>query len=353
MHRAAGETGLRPVYGIEIDLLLPDGEGRRAGSVRQPVLLMSRGLDGIPNLAGITSEAYSGWPGAEKPLAWDSLAASAGDLVLILLGGDEAGVLTPCATIPTKKLASWAKAANAAFPQAVYVAIPHSGRQGDSVLADQVCSAAAALELPVVAMPTARYLRPEDAPGYEALKVARRRAGWPRDDAVVTSTGSVAPDRPGHDYLRSPEEAAALFSRWPEALENLGRIVEMCHLSTERWLFKTEASQDGAAFLKELALKKLQIKLSLDTLPAGVAEQLDNELGTIGERAGAWAALGQIAEMTQAGSFATGAAPLGAPTGAASGSLPAYALGISPLIPSTGQTGESHTIHDFAGLPGL
>jgi len=354
MHRAAGETGLRPVYGIEIDLLLPEGEGWKAGSVRQPILLMSRGPDGIPNLAGIASEAYSDWPGAEKALAWDSLAASAGDLLLILLGGDEAGVLTPCATMPTKKLASWAKAAKAAFPDAIYIGIPHSGRQGDSVLADQVCSAAAALELPVVAMPTARYLRPEDAPGYEALKVARRRAGWPRDDAVVTSTGSVAPDRPGHDYLRSPEEAAALFSRWPEAIENLGRIVEMCHLSTERWPFKMEASQDSAAFLKQLALKKLQTKLSLNTLPAGLAEQLDNELGTIGERAGPWTALELIVEMAQAGNSATGAAPLGAPTGTASGSLPAYALGISPLMPSIGQTGETgHTIHDFAGLPGL
>ena len=352
MHRAAGETGLRPLYGIEIDLLLSDGEGRRAGSVRQSVLLMSRGLDGIPNLAGIAAEAYSGWPGTEKALAWDSLAASAGDLVLILLGGDEAGVLTPCATMPTKKLASWAKAARSAFPQAVYVAIPHSGRPGDSVLADKVCSAAAALELPVVAMPTARYLRPEDAPGYEALKVARRRAGWPRDDAVVTSTGSVAPDRPGPDYLRSPEEAAALFSRWPEALENLERIVEMCHLDTERWPFKMEASQDGAAFLKELVLKKLQSKLSLDALPPGVAEHLDNEL--VGERAGAWTALGRIVEMAQTGSSATGAAPLGAPTGAASGSLPAYALGISPLMPSTGQTEETgHTTHDFSGVAGL
>jgi DNA polymerase III alpha subunit len=354
MHRAARETGLRPIYGIEIDLLLPAGEGRKAGTVSQPALLLARGAQGMPDLARIASEAYSGWPGTEKAAAWDVMAANAAGLVLVLLGGDEAGVLTPCITTPTKKLASWASIAKAAFPQAIYAGIPHSGRSGDGVLADQVCSAAAALDLPVVAMPSARYLRAEEAPAYEALKAARRRAGWPRDDAAVTSTGSVAPDRPGHDYLRSPEEAAALFSRWPEAIENVERIVEMCGLDTERWPFKMEASPEGRAFLKDLAVKELQARLSAGTLPAAMAEQLDNALDKAGGRDGAWAALGRIVKMAQEGDTSTGPVPVGAPFGSASGSLLAYALGIAPLMPPGGQSEPANLPgNELAGLPGL
>jgi DNA polymerase-3 subunit alpha len=353
MHRAAGETGLRPLYGIELNLLLPADGGRKGDTVSQPVLVLARGHGGISSLAGVASEAYSGWPGTEKALSWDVLAANSAGLLLVLLGGDEAGVLTPCVTVPTKKLAVWASAAKAAFSQAIYVGIPHSGRPGDGILAGQVYSAAIALELPVVATPTARYLRAEDAPGYEALKTARRRAGWPRDDAANASTGSVAPDLPGPDYLRPPEEAAALYAQWPEAIENVGHIVELCGLSAERWPFPVETAPGDRAFLGELARKRLLARLSADSPPADIAARLDNELEIAGNQSGAWVALGELVDLAGRGP-AAGASPVGAPAGAASGSLLAYTLGISPLMPSNGQ-GDGAILTDqvFAGLPGI
>src|SRR5205814_4321356 len=113
------------------------------------------------------SEAYSGWPGCEKCVAWEILAANAIGLLLILLCGDEAGALTPIVTSQAKTLAAWGKLVKAAFPDAAFVGIPHAGRPVDNALAGQVASVAATLDLPALATPTARYLRPEDAPSYE------------------------------------------------------------------------------------------------------------------------------------------------------------------------------------------
>src|SRR6476646_865222 len=208
IYRSAKNAGLTPLYGIELDIHLHFGGARKAEPVPQPAILFARNREGMVNLARIASEAYSGWPGDEKAVDWDILAANSAGLLLILLGGDEAGALTPLVGASDKKQVGWAGAVKATFGGAVFVGVPHSGRSGDIVLAAQVVSAADLLGLPVVATPTARYLRPEDAPSYEALKAARRRAGWPRDD-TASSTASIAPDRPGHDYLRSPEEAAA------------------------------------------------------------------------------------------------------------------------------------------------
>ena len=277
-HKAAGEAGLKPLYGIEVDLMLPTEAGRKAELILQPALIFARSHEGMVNLAAIASDVYSGWLGSEHALAWEILATNTTGLLVILLGGDEAGALTPIATAQAKRLAAWSKLVKSAFSDAAFVGIPHSGRPGDNALAGQVASVAGTLDLPALATPTARYLRPEDAPSYEALKVARRRAGWPREDASSSSTASVAADRPGHDYLRSPEDAAALYTQWPQAVENIARVVEMCGLTEAEWPFYVETSHANNDFLKELAEKRLLAALSIDILPSDISERLTLKL---------------------------------------------------------------------------
>ena len=59
-----------------------------------------------------------------------------------------------------------------------FVGLPHAGGPGDDERAEQVAQAAASLGLPTVAMPTALYLRAEDALSYRALVLARQSGGW-------------------------------------------------------------------------------------------------------------------------------------------------------------------------------
>jgi DNA polymerase III alpha subunit len=353
-----------PLYGIELDVLLPITGSRKAESIAQPALLFARSPEGLRNLAKVASEAYSGWPGIERALPWDMLAANTGELLLILLGGDEAGALTPCAMLPAKKLVEWSRSARSAFPEAAFIGLPHAGRPGDSLLAEQVAAAAAALDLPVVATPAARYLRPDDAPSYEALKVARRRAGWPRGEDMAASTASIAPDRPGHDYLRSPEEATALYTQWPQAIDNIACIVEMCNVTAEGWPFHNEPASAGNDFLPHLARKRLLARLGPDALPPDIDQRLDRELDITKHQHGTWIALTALLDIAKGGKPDANPTPIGAPTGAASGSLLAYALSISPIAPTiTQSTTHNHALERSEGselrtqnsrrLPGL
>jgi DNA polymerase III subunit alpha len=335
LRAAAHEAGISVLYGMEVDILMPPEGGRKGDPVRQAALLFARDAEGVRNLYRLASVAYAGWPGVEVPLPWETLAAHASGLVLILPGGDEAGALSPVATAPARKQGEWGKAVSKLFPGAAWVGLPHSGRAGDSALAAQVASAAGALGLPVVALPTARYLAPEDAPAYEALKAARRHAGWPREDADRVSTTSIAPDRPGFEYLRAPEDAATLFADWPEAVENVARVAAMCRLDDAA--FAPSPHADGVDFLRGLAERGLAAVLDVTTLPSDQQAILDIELEfahSAGTEA-SWVALTRIAEIARDPKIAGGAIPTGALGGPAGESLLAYALGLTPLPPRT------------------
>ena len=114
-----------------------------------------------------------------------------------------------------------------------------------------ISNAAQSLGLPLVATPPARYLQPDDAPAYESLKLARRKAGWPLEVAnPSTVTTSIAPDRTGYDYLRAPDEVTALYTRWPQAIENTLAIAALASQITD-WPLAPAPSTQGRAFVPE------------------------------------------------------------------------------------------------------
>ncbi len=326
MTQAAQRTGLSLVYGAELDILLPVTGARKTTSLQQTVLLFARDHAGIRNLARIASVAFAGWPAAEKPVAWETIAKDAEGLLLILPGGDEAGALSPFVTAK-KSHAEWGSLTKATFAGAAFVGVPHSGLPGDNALAAEVITIAQDMGLPPVAMPTARYLHAADAPVYEALRVARKRAGWPREDSRSTST-STATDRPGTLYLRTGEGAAELFKAWPEAIENTGLVASLCNNAS----LNITVGDNSA--LKELAIRRLLSILETGELSSEAAQRLAAELLVVEKlgTAGAWSALASIVGLTTADSSGT-PIPLGATLGTADGALLAYALGLSTVNP--------------------
>ncbi len=330
-HSASNRAGLSAIYGAELDLLLPAGGARNSAPVSQPVVLFARDQDGMANLAKLSTLACAGWPGSEAPIEWKTLAAHSGGLLLVLLGGDEAGALSPFVSANGKMLAEWGSLIGNSFAETAFAGLPHSGRPGDNALAEQVAAAAKGMGLPLLAMPTARYLHAEDAPAYEALRLARERAGW-----ASTPTSSTAPDRPGPYYLRPPEEAAALFEQWPSSVENVARVVETCGgVGIGDWglgVGVARSSGGEVSALGQLASRRLASLLGVDELPEDAQARLDAEIGVVDRNGdeGAWLALAHISKETSTG---TDQIPLGAPLGMADGSLLAYALGLSPINP--------------------
>ncbi len=316
---AARCEGLTPIVGVELDVLLPLVEGRKAKPISTPAVLFARDGEGMANLSKLCALTYAGWPASEDPVEWDALIKHSGGLVLVLPGLDDAGVISTVMGLTPKKLAELGGALKEHFGDAAFVGLPHSGHPEDSTLASQVASAAGHMGLPVLAFPTARYLQPEDALSYEALRSAREHAGWPRIGKQKAEGGRQA-------YLRGPDEVAALFGEWPSAVENMGRLVEICSG------VRNEGQELDADIgtLRSVAERRLLDLLGSAELPGDVRERLDAELRVVGRygRAQAWLALGSLVEAARANRV-----PLGAPLGMADGALLAYALGVSSLNP--------------------
>ena len=106
--------------------------------------------------------------------------------------------------------------------------------------------------LPLVVTNDAHYLRKEDAYAHDVL--------------LCIQTGKTVDDEnrmryePQNFYLRTTEEMAALFPEYPEAVENTGKIAEMCNVEFTFGKyhlpeFKLPDGYDSFSYFKELCDK--------------------------------------------------------------------------------------------------
>jgi DNA polymerase III subunit alpha len=332
---AARSSGLTPIYGVEVDLLLPGSS--KSTPLVQSALLFACDHNGLSNLARVCSLAYEGWPGVEAGVTWERLSAHAQGLLVVLLGGDEAGAFSPVVSLAPKKKNELGSILRGIFDDRAFLGVPHSGRPGDGTLAAQVVRAAGEIGLSPVALPTARYLGAEDAPSYEALRLARQKAGWPRESALTApTTGSTTSDRPGPHFLRPPGEAAALFAEWPETLENLARIVALCAGANRLPQGTEHIHGEEVASLAQLAERKLLDVTGTADLSPAVRERLHAEVAASERsgRVGSWLALASLRDIAARDFQDHAPVPLGTTLGMAEDSLLAYAFGLSSLDPA-------------------
>src|SRR5438876_887676 len=79
----------------------------------------------------------------------------------------------------------------------------------------------------VVATNDLHYVKPEDAPFQDVLLCIGTNSTVQQDDRMKMSGD------PACYYLKSEDEMRALFPNHPEAIDNAGRIAEMCDLTLE------------------------------------------------------------------------------------------------------------------------
>jgi DNA polymerase III subunit alpha len=146
-------------------------------------------------------------------------------------------------------------------------------------------------------------------------------------------------DYSAEQYLKSPEEMAALFADLPEAIENTVEIARRCTLTLKFAPpyhlpnFPVPEGHDSNSWLRERAREGLGARLA-EIQPAQPAEQywqrLDYELGVI-ERmgfAGYFLVVSDFIEWAK-----THGCPVGPGRGSGAGSLVAYAIRITDLDP--------------------
>ncbi len=179
--------------------------------------------------------------------------------------------------------------------------------------------------LPLVVTNDAHYLRREDAAAHDVL--------------LCIQTGKTVDDEnrmryePQSFYLRSTEEMAALFPDYPEAVENTGKIAEMCNLSFTFGKyhlpeFKLPEGYDSYSYLKKLCGEGFAERYG-DGTPEYRA-QLEYEQNMI-EKMGFTDYFLIVSDFVR---YAKGAGiPVGPGRGSAAGSMVSYCLHITDIDP--------------------
>jgi DNA polymerase-3 subunit alpha len=325
-YRAALERGVQPLVGV--DLLV-----REAGERAQPsrITLLCQSQTGYRNITRLVSRAYIEGQQRGPPMIerrWLSAGEVAGLIALSCAADGDVGRALVNGREPDaeRALDFWLDL----FGDRFYVELQRVGRPDEESYIASAAALAGRRGIPVVATNDVRFLRPDDFEAHEAR--------------VCIQEGTLLADAgrrrryTEQQYLRTPQEMAALFEDVPEALANSVEIARRCSLVLrlgEARLpdYPVPGGRSDVEFLREQAGEGLSRRLAHgistaqpDTYHARLRAELD-----------------VICQMGFQGYFLIVAdfirwarengVPVGPGRGSGAGSLVAYSLWITDLDP--------------------
>ena len=336
-YRAAVAAGIKPIIGIDLPIE-PESNDIPVGHLT----LLAMNDSGYRHLTRLLTRCYMAERSAGVPVATRAwVSEHAGDVIAISPGpgGDVGQALLHGPDGEAERRAdAWASV----FPGRFYLGVQRTGRGGDEPCLASTVDLALAKGLPVVAGNDVRFLERDDFEAHEAR--------------VCIQEGRVLADprRPrsysDEQYLKSPEEMAALFEDIPEALDNAVEIARRCSLevaldSSHLPEFPVPEGHDLDEWFAELSRAGLARRLGASTNGAGSIDSGSTGSGLDEEayRQRLELELDIICRMGYPGYFLIVAdfirwareqrIPVGPGRGSGAGSLVAYALGITDLDP--------------------
>jgi DNA polymerase-3 subunit alpha len=272
---AAREAGIKPIIGCEVYLAPNSRFGREAGDKNHHhLVLLAKNQTGYHNLIQLTTKAnLEGFyyrPRVDKELLEQHheglIALSAclgGELPRLILGGqlEEA-----------KQAALWYKQTFGDF----YLEIQRHPIAELEQVNQALIPMSDELDIPLVATNDVHYLHREDAASQDLLLCIGTNSSI-YDEKRIKMAGDFY-------YLKTPEEMAELYQDIPQALENTGRIADMCNLKLEfgrLHLPEVDLPQDKTAdqFLADLCHQSLPQYYPQPT--PEIKQRLDYELEVI------------------------------------------------------------------------
>ena len=325
-YKACNAAGIKPIGGCDLWVSAPDDP--------RPwrLTLLCQNHAGYLNLSRLVSRAWQHGQHGGRALV-DSLwlAGGATDGLIALLGRDSEVAriaLNQGADAALAKLRPLTRL----FPQRLYLELTRCGREGEESWNTVALTLAAELDLPVLASNDVRFLTQDDFDAHEAR--------------VCINQGRVLadPKRPreysDQQYLKTPEQMAALFADIPEALENTVELAKRCTLEMEfgkYYLpdFPVPEGHDLNSHIRELSRQGLRERLTdaplaADQTLADYEARLERELDVIIEMGFPGYFL-IVADFINWGK--EHGIPVGPGRGSGAGSLVAWALKITDLDP--------------------
>jgi DNA polymerase-3 subunit alpha len=325
--RAAIKNGIKPILGADIWV---------AGSLedRDParLTLLCADASGYQNLSRLLTRAFTEGQSLGRPLVLEQwlnrddlgglIALSGGqlgDLGHVLLGAHpERGV---------EIAGRWLSL----FPNRFFIEIQRVGRPRENDYLEKAINLASRERIPLVATNDVCFGSRDDFESHETR--------------ICIQQGRVLnePDRPRdfteHQYLKSAEEMADLFSDLPEALSNTVEIAKRCNFSLDLGNvclpdFALPAETTADRFLREQARDGLRTRLANIEVDSEegqrYAKRLDRELDVICEMGfeGYFLIVADFIGWARKNHI-----PVGPGRGSGAGSLVAFVLGITDLDP--------------------
>ncbi len=294
-YKAAQKAGVKPILGVDADVLIAGCEGR--------VVFLAERNDGYKSLVKLISLAHLEGGGTPRVLSAHIEAHGAGLIALI-----------PEDTVGASGSGSMIELLQAKLGgKNVFARLGWGSRE------EQIRTAglAEALKLPLAAADDAYYLKPEDR---EVRDIVRRIAepGAERD--------------PGDRSFLSPDAVNERYRDFPNALENAAEIAERANVSLElgAWVFPRYPLPSGETY--EAALKK-KVEEGLTARgmkeSAEVRKRIEYEFSIINAKGFAPYFL-TVADLL---SYARENGILTTTRGSAAGSLVSYLTGITNIDP--------------------
>ncbi len=329
-YKAALAAGVKPIVGAEMLVRNPED-----ASQPHRLVLLVQNQAGYLNLTRLVSRAYlEGQQGTGLPQVERDWVVGAAEGLIALSGGSAGDVgqalLTGNQALAEQRLDHWL----AAFGDRYYLELLRTGRPNEAECLARGVDLATARGVPVVATNDVRFLTPKDFEAHEARVCIHDGQ---------TLGDSRRPRRYSEEqYLRSPEEMAALFADIPEALENSLEIAKRCNLELtlgKNFLpdFPVPAGMTLEQHFAAISREGLAWRLARLFDPASLAERrgiyddrLELELGVINQMgfAGYFLIVADFIQWAKDNDI-----PVGPGRGSGAGSLVAYALKITDLDP--------------------
>jgi len=325
-YKACNAAGIKPIGGCDLWTSSPDDPR----PWRMTVLCQNR--DGYLNLSRLVSRAWREGQHGGRALVdatWLTPGATAG---LIALLGRESEIGRIAVNQGTEAAAPRLHVLTNLFPDRLYLELTRCGREGEEAWNNAALTLATGHDLPVIASNDVRFLKQEDFEAHEAR--------------VCIHQGRVLadPKRPrdysDQQYLKTPEEMAALFADIPEALENTVELAKRCNLELTFGTyylpdFPVPEGHDLASYIRELSREGLKERLAHAPLAEGhtladYEARLERELDVI-IKMGFPGYFLIVADFINWGK--QNGIPVGPGRGSGAGSLVAWVLKITDLDP--------------------
>ncbi len=253
-YKAAQGAGLKPIIGSDLWLANPHDE---AHPYRITLLAMNQ--DGYRNLTELISKGWTHGQRQGRAILDKQWVLAQSDGLIALSGGRDGDIgrhlLSEHAREARQLLEEWQQA----FPDRFYLELVRTGRPLEEACVHASVKLAIETNTPVVATNDVRFLARDDY--------------WAHETRVAIGEGKALDDPrrerryTEEQYLKSPEEMAALFADIPEALENSVMIAERCSVDV----------RPGEIFLPEFGIPEgmTQDEFFRKVSHDGLTERLD------------------------------------------------------------------------------